>query len=262
MQSLFRSSVLLASLLVLGALMLPGQNTFITSTSSGALIAGTMTIRGDGQPCYFTGTNCFPVGGLAITSSHRKPRNITLAMLNASAKPISEARLAPASYVKLAGEIGMQSASVDEAKLADAINQLGLSVYDFSQVDDYLLNKAHAVGPNVEWGWKPLRHKDLEKFAGGDIHSYADTTSYVFRSVYGNEVPTRVLLEAKAILERFPDAVFMISDYETIKPDPFLAVTSIDLLSNGKLWIIDRWDEPNFGKEDAHYLTRLSMPLP
>ena len=43
-----------------------------------------------------------------------------------------------------------------------------------------------------------------------------------------------------------PEAMLIVSDYETVKPDPFLAVTTPALLAAGKIWIVAVWDEPNF----------------
>jgi hypothetical protein len=70
---------------------------------------------------------------------------------------------------------------------------------------------------------------------------------FISPNEYAQSVPYRVLGEMKVLMEAVPEALFLISDYEAIKPDPFLAVTTEKLLGAGKIWIVSQWDEPGFG---------------
>ena len=65
-------------------------------------------------------------------------------------------------------------------------------------------------------------------------------------------MPERVLVEVRDLLAEVPDLVLLVSDYEVLRPDPFLAVTTRALLESGQLWVVDRWDEPDWGAETAH----------
>lgn len=63
-------------------------------------------------------------------------------------------------------------------------------------------------------------------------------------SQYARRIPERVIGTIAKILEREPDAVLLVSDFEVAKPDPFLAITTTKLLEAGKVWIVEQWDEP------------------
>lgn len=65
----------------------------------------------------------------------------------------------------------------------------------------------------------------------------------VVNSVYLHAIPFACLLTVKKIADAFPDAQFLVSDYEVQRPDPFLAVTLPD---TPELFVIERWDEPGF----------------
>lgn len=171
--------------------------------------------------------------------------------IKSAALHINPSKLAPASYVKLAKEMGV-TVSADEAALLQAIHDADLPLYDFSKVDGYLYRKAIKASHStsvMRWAWKPMRHKDLDTLlAVGESDSEA--TGLVVHQEYVQAVPMKAMEEAKAILASVPDAMFMVSDYVAIKPDPFLAVTTPELLKDGKIWIIDCWGEPGFGSVD------------
>ena len=62
--------------------------------------------------------------------------------------------------------------------------------------------------------------------------------------VYPHAVPLHALLKVEELEDEFtPGALqFVVSDYEAVKPDPFLLVTAAGLPN----YVIDVWDEPNF----------------
>jgi hypothetical protein len=210
--------------------------TGITWTSG----AQTWTCTGDGSNCV--------VSTLSPTLRKRSAHPLTALQVDASRRYIQDAQLAPAAYLKLAKEIEMESPSTDEARMLDALHGLGYRPYDFEKVDSYLSDKALSQGDYVRWVWKPLRKKDMVAGQGAWYNAGAGAGT-IKNDIYPHEVPAKVLAEAKTILDRIPDAVFLISDYETFKPDPFLAVTTKALLGTGKVWVIDRWDEPGFRPE-------------
>jgi hypothetical protein len=157
--------------------------------------------------------------------------------------------MVPASYIKLAKDIGLDSAAVDEARLLEAIHGLDLRVFDFDKVDDYLMHKAAEQKSNTRWVWKPMRSRDNAVLSGVSRTSSA-TVGFLYREQYAHAIPDRVLADVQKILECEPETVFLVSDYEVIKPDPFLAVTTPKLLEAGKVFIVEQWDEP--GYSDTH----------
>lgn len=155
-------------------------------------------------------------------------------------------QLAPSAYVVLARMIGADP-QAEEATLLDAISTAGLKVYDFEKVDGYLMRQALKRGPLMRWVWKPMREKDAK--VSEKLHRNVPIRAGIvdWTQAYAEKIPMHAMANAKAILDQVPDAVFLVTDYEAIKPDPFLAVSTRKLLEAGKLWIIDQWDEPGFG---------------
>ena len=194
------------------------------------------------------------VNGREVGSVQRKPKpKYTLAQVRASAVAIPKAKLAPAAYLTLAKSIGLESAGTDEASMLDCLDKLSLKPYDVGKVDAYLSHKAEAQGANVMWVWKPLRESD-EKAAGPAFSAFSARAPFALSlKRYGQAVPAHALSVVAEVLRELPDAVFLVSDYEAVKPDPFLAVTTPRLLQEGRVWIVWQWDEPNFGPPEIHF---------
>lgn len=210
------------------------------------------------QGCAIVGTN--DGSGWLVSSSspyfssttvatfNRKPRvpGATIVQVKASAKLVDVASKPPARYISVAKQIGLKSAATDEAELLNVLDSHFLKIYDFKRVDDYLYNIALKQGPNVIWVWMPLR--DADSKTAGETGYYSGDAGVLDHSglTYGHTVPERVLEDVGCILSEMPDALFLISDYVTKRPDPFMAVTTKKLLQAGKVFIVDQWDEPDF----------------
>lgn len=153
---------------------------------------------------------------------------------------------APAHYLEVAREIGLDPSPItDEAALLQAITENGLHVFDYAKVDDYLYRQALKQSARTRWVWKPMRKKDSEALKG-EMSQMFPNAGYVFNAQYAQRLPERILEEVKLLMNCAPDASFLVSDYEVVRPDPFLAVTTPQLLAAGKVFIIDQWDEPGF----------------
>ncbi len=141
---------------------------------------------------------------------------------------------APDAYIALATELGIESAAVDEQRLRKAICELGLMVYDYDKVDAWLTRKANekSGGTRYRWTWKGLREKDR--------------TGMSTSPVYPHAVPMPVLLTVQKLSEEVDTAMFFVSDYEAVVPDPFLAVTTRAMHAENKFLVVERWDEPGF----------------
>lgn len=168
----------------------------------------------------------------------------TLQQIRLTAKAVPPTALAPAAYLDLAMKIRLDSAATDEARMLDALRRLEIKTYDFNRVDVYLSRKAQEQSAMTYWVWRPMRSVDKE-----DLHEQASAAGIISTKLYGRAIPARVLETAASVLEKIPDATFFVSDYEVVKPDPFLAVTTKRMLEQDKLWIIDVWAEPGFSDQ-------------
>jgi hypothetical protein len=239
-----------------GGLATDNSNYWGTTASSGTCCttttSGIITLPSTGGITYTMGTlatsstwsswdelNAHTIGYETRPFDHKGP---TVAQVDESALPVADRQLAPAAYVALAKAIKMDSPSADEAQMLQVIHDHHFRVYDYTKVDNYLYRQALKQGSRMRWVWKPMRQADVKAAS-----SVASTPSgYVYAKLYGRRVPQPILEDAKCVLDKVEDAVFLVSDFEAVQPDPFLAVSTPKLLSEGKLWIIDRWDEPGF----------------
>lgn len=237
--------------------------------SSGATLS-TTTAFGSSSAMYTVscgGTNlCWQVvnggtGSSVVTADRRKLTPIvTVKHVDASRLPISRAHLAPASYIKLAHVIDMDAPSVSEARMLEALTDLAIPAYDFDKVDAYLQQQAAKVSQNAYWVWHPMRRKDANSMNVTGYTHWSETTGNIDASkIYSRQLPEDAMLVAASILAKMPEAIFLVSDYEIKRPDPFLAVSTTDLLSAGKLWVVARWDEPGFGKEPPAQTVQLLL---
>jgi len=225
-----------------------------------ALTSGGATVTWDDALGHWVSINgnLVVAGNLSVSSAHKDDgHGPTLLQVKASAHPIRDAELAPASYVDLATSIGVE-APASEARIIRVIHDADLPVYSFDKVDGYLWRAALKAGPNTRWVWKPLRHADIQSIldAGVNWHERAGVGTIV-ADKYARRVPIEILATMKSVLDSAPDAVFFVSDYETVKPDPFLAVTTRELLGAGKLWIVAQWGEPGFSESPCEECKRV-----
>lgn len=253
----------ISSMLAVSACLAFGQTVEIARGSSSNVICASSGV------CYTSGVSTITAGsGLSFGGSsnfqfvsERKPKLPlqTIAQVRSYLAPVSKSLLATVAYLKVAKEIGLESASTDEAKLAQALQDRDVKIYNFDRVDAYLYNKAGAQSGNgvtYRWVWKAMRPKDKDKLVANEDASSGTNAFYegmglVRFDLYKNAIPQRVIEAAACILDDAPDAILLVSDYEAVKPDPFLAITTPRMLAAHKIFIIDQWDEPGFndGKE-------------
>jgi hypothetical protein len=145
-------------------------------------------------------------------------------------------------YMKLAQELGLAVDHGEEARLRAAVADAGVGNYDREKVDLYM----RSMAKNNVWVWRPLRKVDV-----GKLNQDGDRDVVLHGAVTGGQsyqhvVPFAVLTTVKQISEKFPEALFFISDYAAPRPDPFLMVTTKDLFERDIYYIVERWDEPGF----------------
>ncbi len=186
----------------------------------------------------------------------------TVQVVDASARLLSKAKLPTTRYRELAASIGLNPSPItDEVEVLQAIDELGMHVYDWDRVDQYLYRKALKQGANMRWVWKPLREADVK--ATGQRTTNHEHAGLVYPEQYAHAIPENVLARAADFIGKVPKAVLLVSDYEVINPDPFLAVTTEKLLAAGKIWIVERWDEPGYrdsAEAEAVMVTARSRP--
>lgn len=218
------------------------------SISSGTDVTSSVFVRGDGTLTWGSISS-------GLTSESRKVTGPgpTLAQVRLASRHITPMQLAPESYILLAKSVGAR-ASANEAELLSVLNQLNLTIYDFAKVDDYLMHMAKKQGSDTRWVWKPVTESSINWQQDPRI-------GVIYPKVYTHSIPIQVLANMKAVLDTLPDAIFLASDYEVIHPDPFLAVTTKELLAANKLWIIDQWDEPGFSKYDGNTVHPVSVTI-
>ena len=234
--------------------VIAGPTTIVNGTLSGTIpssgfvssdgnLTSTFYLSSDGNLRYASGNNW-------VAKETRKDdgHGPTLAMVHKAAHAVDSSRMAPLQYVSMARSIGAV-VQADEAELLAAIHEANLETYDFTMVDNYLYRQALKQGAEMRWVWKPVAEKDVEPLTKANTWRVEPNVGIVFPKTYSQKIPFRALVEMGLVLDKMPDAIFLVSDYEVVKPDPFLAVTTLKLLVANKVWIVDQWDEPTFGSD-------------
>lgn len=185
------------------------------------------------------------------------------------AKVVDTARMQ--EYEKLAASVGITITTSRQDKLKNIITVLDYPIYFLEEVVSYMDKKA-AVESKAKsgWHWKPLRRKDMADNGFGNPAS-RDSSNKIkpasdyyhphgSNGIYNLIVPAHALRKVKGIEdacegEKEFQPKFFITDYSLAPripaPDPFLMV----LIDNPNLdegegrFVIDFWDEPNFGLE-------------
>lgn len=98
-------------------------------------------------------------------------------------------------------------------------------------------------GPDeVSWHWSRIdATSGIQEWtlSGGKIE-----TQKWSRAGYSHAIPIDMLRRAGQIKAQFKDAVFAVTDYQAVNPDPFISVT---LPTFSEPVIFGVWDEPGFG---------------
>lgn len=217
-------------------------------STSGVLSTGSLTVGSSVTwNCQDSIGRIYACGG-GPSYENRKDdgKGPTLLQVKNSAKRFAVDELPPVDYVKIARSAGVDSPVIDEARIMNMIDGLGLKVYSYSKVDDYLYRKALKQGTNVRWVWKPVRTKDNNDAVKANDRALVDGVGMVYAKLYAHPIPVNVLKLMKEMDCEMSDVMFLVSDYEVVKPDPFLAITTKGMLEAGKIWVVAQWDEPGF----------------
>lgn len=144
-----------------------------------------------------------------------------------------------AEYLKVAASIGLSSSPIQDEKLRRFLTENGLDCYSSRGVGDFLDIK---LGKG-QWIWAGLRPVDCEELTGTWTCTMGRGRKIHFSDKpYSRKVPLPVLLTVQKIAEAVPEVRFYVSQSKDENADPFLLVTNREL----GLFIVERWDEPNF----------------
>lgn len=160
-----------------------------------------------------------------------------------------------AEYQRVATKVGFAPRGLKSDALRQFLREAGMRVYPLGAVQAYLDGKYGVADDRhgARWVWKPLRSADGYTREQRDAHAqYIWLVKHAVNGVvareqapYGKPVPLPVLLTVERIVEKFPDALFFVSDeYKApAVPDPFLAVVYGE---DSEPVVVERWDEPQF----------------
>ncbi len=159
------------------------------------------------------------------------------------------------AYEKLAESLGFYPAELVRAQLLEFFETEAIDLYDYAQVEAWLTQKK-AEAKATHWCWRPLRAKDVITgyMWGVNASNYRDgfyRESADCCRPYERLVPMHALQKVAKIETKFGDRVkFFVSDYASLKPDPFIMVRPA-LRESGGInlyhFVFDVWDEPGFG---------------
>lgn len=244
---------------------LPSTATFSGGTGTGMIWSSGGVLTTPTSPYYTSANeNCFTAsgylracgGGPSYETRKDDGKGPTLLQVKSTARGLLTRELPPADYVPLAKSAGIDGPVIEQARMLEMIHNLELHVYDWKRVDEYLYRQALRQGTLVRWVWKPVRTPDIEKVAPMSLLT-KEGVGMVDAKLYARPLPVRILKRIKEIECEMPDAVFLVSDYEVVKPDPFLAISTKSLLDAGKIWIVEQWQEPGFSEaEDGEVVAR------
>lgn len=167
------------------------------------------------------------------------------------------------SYSNLCAEIDFYPPQLFKKQFLAFCIKENIPIYDLAKVTKYLCFKANeesnklntiSYGDEVVWVWKPLRKKDsnLPSFKSALMSNYKFPSDYhgsfgdpcPRNTLYDKLVPSFILNRVKKIENKFGDIPkFFVSDYQAIKPDPFIMVTMKGLKES---IVFGVWDEPGF----------------
>lgn len=265
---LLGSAVLFFALAGFAEAQITGASNIVTGSGGTSITTGgsfsNAVFTWNNSTCWMTtnGTQCVPSGNSSDTIYNvpyetRKDdgHGPTIRIIKSSARPIMQSALAPSEYLARAIRIGLESAGTDEARTLQAIHDVGLHVYDYDHVDNYLYRQALHLGAKYRWVWEPLREKDTKAVASGNT-----TAGYIYNVQYSREVPDRILADVERLIDCAPsDAMFLVSDFKAVNPDPFLAITTPRMLAAGRIFIVDQWDEPGFREKEVVELGTIAL---
>lgn len=167
-------------------------------------------------------------------------------------------------YKKEAELIGLTVPNLAKWEFIGELLEAGCEFYDQDKVARFLVMEAEKLGKS--WVWKPLRLID----AGKIVEREHSPTFSLFsnrplkysgpegcrecrsrtghglhtESVYDRAVPIEAIRLVREMEMKLPGTRFYVSDYDDIRPDPFLLAYRTHEASA----VIYHWDEPGYKK--------------
>lgn len=141
-------------------------------------------------------------------------------------------------YAKVSKRVGYESVDLLRVEFESFLKEENILVYNYADVSTFLVAEIRKLREETgrqyyTLSWVPLREYDRDRDNAYEPLPYTKT------------IPLPALLLVDKIYDRFGSSVkFKVSDYEAVKPDPFLMV----VIGNVS-YVIAHWDEPGFKGE-------------
>jgi hypothetical protein len=176
-----------------------------------------------------------------------------------------------AEYATVAEELGFAPTDLLIEQFKTFLADQDIPVFALSEVVPYMDKKAACESKDqAGWEWRPLRTVDERDMTFGEkskrvhyidlkvdeIKTASDRYKKGEQKVYDKVVPLHALKKVQMIMRVFGDKIaFFVADYAPSPKieyaDPFLmaVVPNAEVASGKGRFVIDFWDEPNFGIE-------------
>lgn len=177
------------------------------------------------------------------------PRPLALNLVQKLGESPPEPPEAELEYERLADELGFaprhiavrrraKAAALRRRNVVEFLLDSGLPLYDNQAVGRYMDGLCIALtrsnhfhtGSEYTWEWVALRKKDAPHFG---------------YPLYQHLVPMEMLQRVKTISAKFPTAIFAVTDYAAVNPDPFICFRTSP--EDHEQYVFGVWDEPGFG---------------
>ena len=148
-----------------------------------------------------------------------------------------------AEYVAVADSIGFSNPALARARLLNFLQREEIPVYDNDRVASFMgelvdkINSERKRGDrDIVWAWRAIVNGSRSLVSGWSHNGM------ISQHEYERAVPLDALKTVSKIRGEFPEARFYVTDYESVRPDPFLCV----MLDGCEHVVIAVWDEPDF----------------
>lgn len=149
-------------------------------------------------------------------------------------------------YVALARKAGTLAnikPAIKQQKLVRLLRDSDTLVYDARQVHEYMKAAAQQEPTRTNYVWRPLRASDMPRSRRCRFQHVDQIGGWIIgTTVYRELVPASVLHTVVKLAKLDRNLCFFVTDYEAVRPDPFLAVTKPGL----PFYVIEFWNEPGF----------------
>ena len=146
-------------------------------------------------------------------------------------------------YLALAAKLAIQRVEVDTLYIKELLLKNKMIYYSLPTVEQFLHEHCPA---RKEWKWYPVTSYDEKRRDAMYSATFKEGGHFTLR-IYSEKIPFPVLNKIDVLTNSSTaPLIFMVNHYDAPHPDPFLAVATCAMMREGKVIVIDHWDEPTF----------------